>query len=148
MEPAKSSENFIRKLLFVLPNWHSKLVRPLKNTLGQEMSLETYYCLQTLEASGTVTMTELAKRLRVTKQQVTVLVDRLCDSGFVERVCRQGDRRAVWIQTTEQAGTYLEGYYLKNKAFLNTLETELTEEELKDLNRAMEILGTILPKLN
>lgn len=147
MGPAKTSEYFIQNLLYVLPNWHSKLVRPFKDTLSSQMSLETYYCLETLKASGTVTMTELSGLLRVTKQQVTKLVDRLCECGFVERVFHEGDRRAVWIQTTPKAHAYLEEYYLKNPAFLRSLEAQLSEEELTQLNRAVEILGELLPKL-
>lgn len=147
MGPTKTSEHFVQNLLYVLPNWHSKLVRPFKDTLSSRMSLETYYCLETLKASGTVTMTELSGLLHVTKQQVTKLVDKLCECRFVERVFHEGDRRAVWIRTTPMANLYLEEYYLKNPDFLDSLEAQLSEEELSQLNHAVEILGMILPKL-
>lgn len=147
MKAEKTSEKFVQNLLLVLPNWHSRLVRPFKDTLDKEMSLETYYCLETLRASGTVTMTELAHQLRVPKQQVTKLIDKLSRHQFVERVYKQDDRRAIWIQLTSEALTYLDEYYLKNKTFIQTLEERLTEEELEQLNSAAATLRDILPKL-
>ncbi len=44
------------------------------------MSLETYYCLETVKMRGTATMTELARQLKVPKQQATKLVDRLSEN--------------------------------------------------------------------
>ena len=79
----KKSEKFVQNLLKVMPGWHSKLVRPFKDTLNREMSLETYYCLQTLRMNGTMSMTQLAEQLKVPKQQVTKLIDALCSHQFV-----------------------------------------------------------------
>lgn len=94
-----------------------------------------------------MTMTELAQRLKVPKQQVTKLVNKLSEHRFVERVLQPEDRRAIWIRITPQASDYLEEYYRKNTAFLQSLEERCTEEELQRLNQAVETLGEILPKL-
>lgn len=147
MGAGKISEKFVQNLLIAMPVWHSKLVRPFKDTLNGEMSLETYYCLETVKMRGTATMTELARQLKVPKQQATKLVDRLSENQFVERVHNQEDRRVTWIRLTPKAVSYLDEYYLKNTAFIGMMEEKLTQEELSDLNHAMEILGDILPKL-
>lgn len=147
METGKSSEKFIKNLLLVMPDWNSKLVRPFKDQLNGEMSLETYYCLETLKLRGMVTMTELGQQLRVPKQQVTKLIDNLSKYEFVERIHDESDRRMIWISLTPKAVAYLDEYYLKNTAFLHSLEEKLTETELVRLNAAVETLGEILPKL-
>ncbi|RGZ01291.1 MarR family transcriptional regulator [Clostridium sp. AM58-1XD] len=147
MKSETISEKFVHNLLLVMPNWHSKLVRPLKDNLNREMSLETYYCLQTLKNSGTVTMTGLAQQLKVPKQQVTKLVDKLSEHHFVERLCNEDDRRAVLIRLTPEAILYLDEYYRKHTAFIESLEKQLSEEELEKLNQAVEYLREILPKL-
>lgn len=144
----KISEEFVKNLLFVFPYWHARLVRPFKEMLDREMSLETYYCLQTLKVRGTATMTELAQQLRVPKQQVTKLVDRLYMHGFVERTCREEDRRVITIMLTPKAVSYMEEYPLKHTEFIHGLEEKLTKEELGELNHAAEILRRILPKLS
>lgn len=111
------------------------------------MSLETYYCLETLRACGTATMSELAHQMKVPKQQMTRLVDRLSQSRFVERVQGTDDRRVTWIRLTPGAVSYLDEYYLKNTAFIQMLEEKLTQDELQRLNDAVEALEEILPKL-
>lgn len=143
----KVAEKFVQNMLGVMPNWHAKLVRPFKDTLNKEMSLETYYCLQTLKTNGIMTMTRLSQQLKVPKQQATKLIDSLSMHRFVERVYNEEDRRAIWIRLTPEAVTYLDEYYLKNTAFIHMLEEQLTGEELVQLNSAMETLGRILPKL-
>ena len=52
METEKTAEKFVQNLLLVMPVWNSKLVRPFKDSLNGEMSLETYYCLETLKSLG------------------------------------------------------------------------------------------------
>ena len=147
MKNAKASELFVRNLLLVMPDWHSKLVKPFRDTLDNEMSLETYYCLETLRACGTATMSELAHQMKVPKQQMTRLVDRLSQSRFVERVQGTDDRRVTWIRLTPGAVSYLDEYSLKNTAFIQMLEEKLTQDELQRLNDAVEALEEILPKL-
>lgn len=147
MKEVKTSERFVQNLLLVMPDWHSKLVKPFKDTLNGEMSLETYYCLETLKVQGTATMTGLARQMKVPKQQMTKLVDRLWESGFVERIHNEQDRRVTWIRLTPKAGSYLDEYFLKNTAFIQMLEEQLTEDELQRLGDAARTLVEILPKL-
>lgn len=147
MESEKTSERFVRNLIGVMPGWHSELVRPFKDSLCGEMSLETYYCLETVRSCGSITMTELAQQLRVPKQQVTKLVDKLCSHQFIEREYREEDRRVIEIRLTPGAVSYLDEYYLKNTVFIKRLEERLTEKELQKLNAAVEVLGELLPKL-
>lgn len=147
MKSEKTSELFVKNLLHAMPAWNSKLVRPFKNSLNGEMSLETYYCLETLRSRETATMTEMAKRLNVPKQQATKLMDTLVAHGFVERTPRESDRRTVEVRLTQKAVSYLDDYYMKNKAFIRSLEEKLTEQELQKLNDAAVTLAQILPKL-
>lgn len=147
MKQERMSEQIVRNLLQVMPGWHSKLVRPFKESLGGEMSLETYYCLETLKGSGVVTMSELARRLRVPKQQATRLIDTLAEHGFVERIAKASDRRVVELRLMPRAVSYLEQYYKKNKVFLQSLEEQLSERELEELNGAVMVLSEILAKL-
>ena len=147
MKTEKISEQFVQNLLLVMPDWHSKLIKPFKDTLNREMSLETYYCLETVKRCGAITMTKLAQELKVPKQQVTKLTDKLSEYQFVERVSNDQDRRSVWIRLTPKASAYLDEYYLKNKVFIHMLEELLTEEELQRLNNAVQVLIKILPKL-
>lgn len=147
MSPKNISEQFVKNLIHTMPYWHSKLVRPFKDSLNGEMSLETYYCLETLKSCGAISMTEMARSLRIPKQQVTKLVDALTMHQFVERVHNEGDRRMIELRLTPAAISYMNDYYLKNKAFIHTLELQLTKAEIRQLNDAVIVLSEILSKL-
>lgn len=147
MRPDKLSEQFVQNMLCVFPYWNSRLLRPFRDTLNREMSLETYYCLETVRRYDSVTMTELAGYLKVPKQQVTKLVDKLMECQFVERFSDQKDRRLIRIRLSRRAEKYLDEYYMKNKDFIRSLESRLTEEELSELNQAVGVLLKILPRL-
>ena len=142
-----NNKNFTEELLRLLPYWHYRIDKPFKAFMKDKMSLETYYCLETVKRCGAITMTNLARELKVPKQQVTKLIDKLSEYQFVERVSNERDRRSVRIQLTPKASAYLDEYYLKNRVFIQMLEEQLTEEELQRLNEAARVLNEILPKL-
>lgn len=144
----KTAEAVVQNLLQVFPAWNAKLVRPFKESLHKEMSLETYYCLETIKHSNKMTMSQLAGTLKVPKQQVTKLIDRLYEHHFIERRHDELDRRIIWIQLTPDAQTYLDDYYKKNRDFLMYLDKQLTPQEMDQLNDAVITLKDILSKLD
>lgn len=144
----KTAEAVVQNLLQVFPAWNAKLVRPFKESLHKEMSLETYYCLETINHSDKMTMSQLAGTLKVPKQQVTKLIDRLYEHHFIERRHDEFDRRIIWIQLTPDAQTYLDDYYKKNCDFLMYLDKQLTPQEMNQLNDAVITLKDILSKLD
>lgn len=118
MKSEKGAEMFVYKLLQVMPDWHSRLVRPFKEKLNGEMSLETYYCLQTLRMRGLATMTELAHELKVPKQQVTKLVDKLCECEFCGTGAACGGSQIRLYPSDAQSGN-LSGFLLHKKQGLH-----------------------------
>ncbi len=144
----KSTEALIQNLLQVFPAWNAMLVRPFKESLHKEMSLETYYCLETIKHHREMTMSQLAGTLKVPKQQVTKLIDRLYEHHFIERRQDASDRRIIWIRLTSDACIYLNNYYKKNHDFLTYLDDQLTSQEIDRLNDAAATLKEILSKLD
>lgn len=142
------SEQIMENLLAILPYWHCKIDRPFKQSLKEKMSLEAYYCLQTLRQDGPMAMTELAARLRMTKQQATKLVEKLHGPGMVRRVYGEEDRRFITIEITELANHYIEQDYYKNSVFLQQLEEKIGPEELEEFGVAITALLKILPKVD
>lgn len=142
--------HFTEKLMAVLPYWHYKIDRPFKQTQKENhaaMSLETYYCLQMLRCDGPMTMTELARRLRLTKQQATRTIDYLYQYGLVIRLPDPEDRRLVRIEITPQAVEYLHRHIQQNAVFLETLPDQLSPDELAEFDGAVSTLLRLLPKL-
>ena len=148
MKTEKISEQFVQNLLLVMPNWHAKLIKPFKDTLNREMSLETYYCLQVLLRKGPMTMTELTRHLNVSKQQATKLIEILCSHDFVRRLPTEHDRRCIVIEVTERAKDYMINTIYKDTSFADKLKQELGSDDMERLEQAVLTLSDVLSRLD
>ena len=92
-------------------------------------------------------ITELAAEERVTQPAITLLVNRLADKGWVERVSDPTDRRAVLVSLTptgEEAFTQLRAEY---HALLHGEISALDDHEVETLAEAVEILDGLIERL-
>ena len=110
--------NEIQELLLdTIPAWHYWFARPFKRMLNDGVSLDMYYCIQSMRRSGrTMTMTELANFARMPKQQMSKLVDKLVEGGFAERLSDPDDRRVIRLRATEKADEYEVSFSTSSKA--------------------------------
>lgn len=105
MDFFKAQETLIK----LLPLWQNKIARPFKQILDEGITYEMYNCMQYLVwFEDGITMTELAKALHLPKQQMTKLVNRLVDGGFVLRRFDESDRRVIKVVLTDKAKQYIE----------------------------------------
>jgi len=58
-------------------------------------------CVDMIDRFGRMTAGQLAAESGLTTGAVTVVVDRLEKAGYVQRIRDEGDRRKVWLETTE-----------------------------------------------
>jgi DNA-binding MarR family transcriptional regulator len=80
-------------------------IAQLRGTM--QLSSNEMNVLLLLHDGGSCTMTELATRVRLTRPALTSLVDRLVESGWVERSHDPGDRRRVLVALTDRFETEL-----------------------------------------
>lgn len=143
----KEKEKFIENLLTVLPYWHCVVDKNFKTFLKDKMSLESYYCLQTIRHGGALSMSELAERLRISRQQATQMVQRLYEYGFICRLQDDADRRSVKIQATDKAEAYIKEVYYRDSGFMESLEERIGPEDMAALSGAIETLLRVLPEI-
>ncbi len=135
-------------LLLVLPQWNFHIARPFKQILDDGVSLEMYYSLQFLRSvGGAVTMTEFSCLTQMPKQQATKMVNRLVEHAFVERLYDPNDRRTIRIRLTRAGVDYVDHFLSENAGCFRNLLSQMTEEDLEEFGRAIEILSRILPML-
>jgi DNA-binding MarR family transcriptional regulator len=92
-------------------------------------------------------ITELASEERVTQPAITLLVNRLAERGWVERISDPSDRRAVLVSLTpvgEEAFTRLKAEY---HALLQEEIAALDDHEVETLAGAVEILDRLIDRL-
>ena len=123
-------ESDLHKLISILlkESEHAEEEQRLNSVL-KELSYRQIYCLHLIEELRNPTISELAEKLGITKASTSVLIDRLCDKGFVARVKSDSDRRSAHLHLTEsgmQANTVHENVHQK---FARKLTKQLTPSE-------------------
>ena len=94
-----------------------------------------------------MTMSELAKTLMMTKPQLTHVVDPLVSSGIVERRPDEKDRRVINLALTEKGRVLLKEMKQKVKENTKNRLATLTPEELAQMSDTLETLRNIVSKL-
>ena len=124
--------NEIQELLLdTIPAWHYWFARPFKRMLNDGVSLDMYYCIQSMRRSGrTMTMTELANFAR----------DRLVDGGFAERLSDPDDRRVIRLRATEKADEYIAAFFEKDAAEYREFFDQLGKDELDPFCEALRTI--------
>jgi DNA-binding MarR family transcriptional regulator len=89
---------------------HPKFSRMYAQMLGKvDLTLPQYTLLYQLMLLGTVSMTEISERLRITKPAVTNLVDRLEEKKLLRRMPHAEDRRVILLEILPKAKKIITG---------------------------------------
>ncbi len=94
------------------------------------------------------TMSEMAKFMGVSKPNLTPVIDRLIEDGYVERKPGQKDRRKLLISLTEKGFGYIEHVEGKVKNFTTSKLEGLSDEDLHELNESSKKIIEILKRLD
>ena len=124
------------KLLMLLPHWNYRIIRPVKQLLDDGISLEMYYCLQTLRWGGAMTMTDFANYVQIPKHQMSKMSNRLFEQGFIERIPDGSDRRIIRIKITEKAIAYMDQFLEQNTSCFREFLEQAGEQEKKRVRQS------------
>ncbi len=117
-------------ILATHPLWHYWMVKPFKQLLDEDVSVGMYYCIQTLSANGdTMTMSELAKTVHCSKQQMTKTVNKLIECGLTERIQDPTDRRIVRLKLTEEGMQFMHYFLDKVSDYYKPMFDLMSQEE-------------------
>ena len=129
-----------------LPQRSSALSRLFLTRTSVCVSRTEVGVLRTLRA-GPRRITELAAEERVTQPAITLLVNRLEERGWVQRVPDPSDRRAVLVSLTPDGEAVFERLRAEYRALLHEEMASLDDEEVATLASAVEILDKLIARL-
>jgi MarR family transcriptional regulator, organic hydroperoxide resistance regulator len=103
------------------------------------LSIPQFDMLSTLSEQEGLSQSDLATRLYVTKGNVSGLVDRLVDAGYVERRSTPGDRRSHALYLTETGRTAAENGLRIQKEFVTLTLGNLASDDLASFDRVLTL---------
>jgi DNA-binding MarR family transcriptional regulator len=107
---------------------------------GSELSHAQFELLLELDERGEMAAGELAAAARLTPATVTQMLAHLADSGHVERIRSETDRRVVRSRLTPQARRKIEA---KREAWRSRWEEALKDVAAEDIQAATRVLARI-----
>lgn len=106
-----------------------------------DLTHSQFYTLMALQRYQGLPLSEISGCIRRSPGNMTLVVDNLEKAGWVERVRSKEDRRVILVHLTESGKEKIEVVKKENSLVIESLMSELTEEETNTLS-------ALLMKLN
>lgn len=122
-----------------------KTFRDLVSLKDVPISMTQLTCLTILSKNGKMTMTELAKKLTMSNQQLTKVVDALVDFDMAQRAVDPTNRRKIYVVTTAKGNETL--IALKNELdrklghYLNSLPEQEVDKLYQSVANIASFFG-------
>ncbi len=139
-------DRILENMIHIMPVFHKKLLRMDLGGVTDNLTRLHLAIMGVLSASS-MTMSELAEILMMTKPQMTHLVDQLVGLGIVERRPDVMDRRVINLDVTDNGRVLLEDMKRKVKENIRNRLASLTPAELAQMSATLETLRIIGGKL-
>lgn len=136
-----------KKLSDLMPLFTRKLLRPLEKLTKTISSPLQMHTITILRENELITMTELSDEMNISKQQMTPIIDKLIDSGFVQREHDDIDRRSIKISLTSVGINFLDDISKEMTSVMKSKIEGLDGDDINTLNHALDDLCRIIKKI-
>jgi MarR family transcriptional regulator, 2-MHQ and catechol-resistance regulon repressor len=141
-------ENLITDVSFVVHVLTKKAFTKIDEYLKEYGLVRTHAAiLRLLKLNQMLPMSDLGEKLQVTKQNITVLTDKLEKLGYVERTSSPNDRRIILIKLSDAGNEFVDTYVKKLYAFFSSTFAKLSPEDLAAFKANILSLKELLSKL-
>jgi DNA-binding MarR family transcriptional regulator len=134
-----------RKILMALENLMNKIAREnncqfkkLLEQLDVNITPGQYFILKGIEMGRDCKAADIAHKLDISPAATTNVLDRLCQSGLIERIRSEKDRRIVWLKLTDAGQRRLKAIDDKKIDVLMEQFKNVTDEELTTVIKVFE----------
>lgn len=130
--------NAFIKLMRASESINNRLNRQLSDN---DLTISQFGVLEALHHLGPLNQKALAEKLLKSGGNITLVIDNLEKSGWVERQRNPEDRRSILIHLTEEGQNFISEYFPKHLNHIMEEFSVLTEEELQQLSCICKKLG-------
>jgi DNA-binding MarR family transcriptional regulator len=134
-----------RNLILLFPLFHGKVVSRERGLSGKQLA--GYRVLGVLLRHGPLPISEVGKRLYISRPYMTRLVDDLIREDLLERLPEASDRRVINIQITGKGVARLKemGGVFTND--IKDLLSDLSDDDMHILDESLRNLNRVIGKL-
>jgi len=104
------------------------------------LSMHQVSLMMQLNYRGACGMSEISERFNVTPAAASQLVDKLVQSGYIQREEDPNDRRAKLLNLTDKGQEVIQQGFEERYRWVDELTERLTEEERVQISEALDIM--------
>ena len=93
-------------------------------------------------------MSDLARMLGMSKQQMTKLADKVIDMGMARRVNHPEDRRVILLEATDKAKAYMKESEAKTREHFHRMFDEMGGEDEMRFLEALSIMNEVFGRMD
>ncbi|RCW45587.1 MarR family winged helix-turn-helix transcriptional regulator [Paenibacillus prosopidis] len=144
-ESGSSSEHVVERFHKAMLTTHRRLGSLISQKLDNDLTGPQCFILSMISKEQNITVSHLADKMEVKPSAITVMLDRLVNNGYAERIHDSKDRRVVLVKCTEKGHEAL----LRVKGDIEALlKHHLKELDVNELLRFVETFEKIAAELS
>ena len=97
-----------------------------------------------LAKNGEQKVSDISEKMGLSDSTVSGILDRLEQKGIIERKRNKDDRRVVKIYLIKGSQEICQEFYRKREEYFTHLLKELSEQEINDIIKGLEILNRVV----
>ncbi len=132
------------QILTVAPIFKKRLFRPEIVQAQHPIPLSYIQVLAALNESDTLSVSEISRRFDIAKPNITPLIDRMIDAGYVKRTRNSSDRRVVHVLILEKGREKINEIIDALSESIGSWSENITPEDLVRLSHAIDEIQSIL----
>lgn len=142
------TDSIAHNLFAALPIFRKRLLHMDVIQREYNIPLSHVQVLAMLHDNGSMSVSEISRRLGIAKPNITPLVDRLTEACLVERQRDAQDRRVVNIIIRPEGVEKLTAIRAKMLDLVTSWANDLSLADLKELNKSLASITRILGSVN
>lgn len=140
--------SIVDSLIIIYPILYKGAVKNSRYSINKNLCDSHYEILLSLDNDETHSISKIAKKLHITKPQMTVLLDKLLQDGLLCKTSSLLDRRVTNITLTEKGKDFIKSYRDEFKNNIKTIISRLQISDLEEMERALSNLKSSSLKLD
>ncbi len=132
-------------LLSLMPLYHKHIFRLGAGISGLQAA--RFRVLGLLMKTGPLPMSEIGRRLYISKPSMTALADSLTEEGLIERHPDPSDRRVINIGITPKGKKHLKEFFASYRNDVKVLLSGIGDDDLRTLRSSLKDIRRVLAKI-
>jgi len=142
---SKQKFESISKIIDLTRNFNKSLKHKFYHYVQDSgFTLPQLSVISILEKHGEQKVSELSFKMGLSNSTVSGILDRLEQKDIIKRERTKNDRRVVKISLTGESQDFCNDFRKKKEEYLTQLLKKLSEQEIRDIIKGLEILNRAL----